>query len=399
MNTRATTETRSASELMAAAKSLRPLIEAKAEEAEQLTHMHDDVVAAMMQAGLYKLLFPKSLGGAELTLVESMRINEEVTIADGSTGWCLMVGNITLNNAGAYLPDAGIDRIFANGSDMVLAGQGIPNGFAREVDGGYQIRGNWRYASGVFHAEYIHTGCVLMDGENPVLDSKGNPELVLCHLSKAEVDVVENWDTIGLRATGSYDYSIRDKFVPKDMTYQYIDTPVMRGGPMYRIGIVGWTSWGHTAFALGIGRRTLDELAVIARTKRNVFGLIGEGPSFAEKFALAEAKYRSVRAFCYEVWNDLDEAMARDEYPSLEHIAMIRLAMRYLHEVASEITTFAYRSGGGVSLRPSVLQRCYRDLHAGTQHILLSDQIAQDCGKVLMGMTDDGAQWSILGLK
>ncbi len=399
MDQPASTQSHGAAELMAAAKRLRPLIEAKAEEAEKLTRMHDDVVDAMMDAGLYKMLFPKVLGGAELTLVESMQINEQVTIADGSAGWCLMVGNLMLNNAGAYLSDEGVARIFADGSDMVFAGQGIPNGFATEVEGGYQIRGNWRYASGIHHAKYIHTSCIIMDDDKPRLDSKGNAQIRLCHVPKSDIELVEEWDTIGLRATGSYDYSIKDLFVPKDMTYPFIDTPVMRGGPMYRIGIVGWTSWGHTAFALGIGRRVLDELAALARTKRNAFGLIGESPSFAEKFALAEAKYRSVRAFCYEVWNDLDEALARDEYEQLAHTAMIRLAMRYLHDVVSEIATFAHKAGGGVSLRPSVLQRCYRDIHAGTQHILLSDQIAQDCGKVLMGMADEDASWSILGLK
>ncbi len=385
--------------LLAAARSLRPLIEDKAEEAEALTHMHDEVVEAMMDAGLYKLLFPSELGGAELTLSQAMEINEQIAYADGSAGWCLMVGNIELSNAGAYLSDAGVERMFANGSDVVVAGQGIPIGKAREVDGGYQVQGDWSYASGVYHAAYLHTGCVLMDGDKPVLDKKGNAELLIIHVPISDVEVKHNWDTVGLRATGSYDYSIQDLFVPKEMTYDYRNSTVERGGAMYSIGIPGWTSWGHTSFALGVGRRALDELTELAKVKRNAFGLIGEASSFREKFALAEAKYRAARAWCYSVWNELDEALARDGKVSLEHIAMIRLAMRYLHEVVSEVTTFAHRAGGGTSLRPSVLQRCYRDVHAATQHILLSDEIAQDCGTVLLGMEDENAHWTILGLQ
>ena len=73
--------------------------------------------------------------------------------------------------------------------------------------------------------------------------------------------------------------------------------------------------------------------------------------------------------------------------------------MRNIHEVVSDVCTFAHKAGGGVSLRPSVLQRCYRDIHAGTQHILLSDQIMQDCGKVLLGMTPETSEWTILGVK
>ena len=130
-----------------------------------------------------------------------------------------------------------------------------------------------------------------------------------------------------------------------------------------------------------------------------MFGLIGEGASFQERYARAEATYRAARSFCYAAWDDICESMAKEEPARLEQVALIRLAMRHVHEVVSDVCTFAHKAAGGVSLRSSPLQRCYRDIHAGTQHILLSDKIMQDTGKVLMGMTPKNARWSILGLE
>ena len=381
------------------ARELTPLIIAEADEAERLQHLTDKVVHAFQEAGLYRMLLPRELGGAELSLPEAMQVVESIARADGSTGWCLMVGNIELGTGGAFLPDCGIERVLAQGPDIVIAGQGIPHGVARPVEGGYQIQGDWSYASGIYHAAFIHTGCVLMQGDKPVINDAGVPEVLICHVPREQIERKENWDVIGLRGTGSYDYSITDLFVPKAMTHSIAISEPQRGGNQYTIGLTGFTAWGHTSFALGVGRHALDEIATLARNKENVFGHISDGASFQERYARAEAMYRSVHAFCYSAWDDLSETLAGGGQASLEQIALIRLAMRYLHEVVSDVCTFAYKAGGGVSLRGGPLQRCYRDIHAATQHILLSDQIMQDCGKVLMGAAQENATWTILGLR
>ena len=384
---------------MTQAQALSTLVSAEAAEAERLRHLTDTTVHAFQQAGLYRLLLPRELGGAELALSEAMRVVETIARADGSAGWCLMAANIELGTGGAYLPDRGIARLFAQGSDIVIAGQGIPRGVARPVDGGYQIHGDWSYGSGIHHAAFIHTGCVLMQDGKPVINADGVPEVLICHVPREEIELKDNWDVLGLRGTGSFDYSIADLFVPEEMTHSIGLCEPQRGGNQYTIGLTGLTAWGHTTFGLGVGRRALDEVAALARSKENIFGRLSEGASFQERYARAEAMYRSVRAFCYSAWDDLSETLASGGRASLEQIALVRLAMRYLHEVVSDVCTFAYKAGGGISLRGGPLQRCYRDIHAATQHILLSDQIVQDCGKVLMGAADENATWTILGLR
>jgi alkylation response protein AidB-like acyl-CoA dehydrogenase len=384
---------------LGAAIELLPLVEAEADEAERICHQTDKVVAALRRAGIYTMLLPRELGGGELPFVDAMRVVEQIARADGSAGWCAMVGNV-MSCSQAHVPEKGARYMYPNGPDTMVAGQGIPRGQARPVEGGYMVRGHWSYGSGIYHAQFAHSGCFVMDGDLPVMDASGAPESIIVHIERKDFELRDNWNVLGLRGTGSYDYALTadEVFIPDYMCYPFSAEVPKRGGNQYTLGLIGFTAWGHTSWALGVGRRVLDELAKIARTKSGPFGAVGESATFKHSFAQAESKYRAARALCYEVWTDLSYSLLRGERATLEQIALIRMAMRHIHDVLSETSTFAHRAGGGVALRPSVLQRCYRDVHAGTQHLLLSDQIFQECGRVMLGMTGAKAHWTILGV-
>jgi alkylation response protein AidB-like acyl-CoA dehydrogenase len=142
-------------------------------------------------------------------------------------------------------------------------------------------------------------------------------------------------------------------------------------------------------------RRTCADRARTARrlrTPRRQFNL-------QQVFAEAEARYRAARAFVYESWNVIDRAATANQVAGLEPIALVRLAMRHIHDVLSEIATFAHRTARGASLRDSTLQRCYRDAHSGTQHILLADEIVAECGRVLLGITGPTAYWTLFATR
>jgi alkylation response protein AidB-like acyl-CoA dehydrogenase len=183
------------------------------------------------------------------------------------------------------------------------------------------------------------------------------------------------------------------------MSYPFDGPKLQRGGAQYGIGLVGLTSWGHTSWALGVGRRALDELAKLARERGDVFGKLTDSATFKKNFADAEAKFRAASAFVRESWRALGDTIAAGETASVEQIALIRLAMRHIHDMLSEVTTLAHRTARGASLRRGVLQRCYRDAHAGTQHLLLADEIAAECGRVLAGAITPGAYWTMFGVK
>lgn len=386
--------------LMHSVDSLATLIDEEATEAEAERHQSDRLFEAFRDAGLWHMMTPKVLGGSELAWSEGMRIVERVARIDGSTAWCLMVSGVQNGGCGALLEDAGCAEVFAAGTNTNVAGQGIPRGLARRVDGGYMIRGDWSYGSGIWHANWIHSGCVLLEDGRPVMSDDGDPTVLISYVPREAIELLDNWDVMGLRGTGSFDYRLTEElFVPDHRMYDHAKRTVERGGNQYSFGIIGLTTWGHTSFALGVGRHALDELAAIAREKGGPFGLLADQPSFQEKYARAEARYRAARAFVYETWARIDETLAGGEAASTELLALARLGMRHAHEVMSEVCTFAYNGGGGIALRPSRLQRCYRDLHAGLQHILLSDGIMQDCGRVLMGHAPEDAHWELIGLR
>ena len=394
-----TASSSSFAELKRAAEALLPLVESEADEAEAQYHQTDRLVAELRRAGLYSLLIPRSLGGSELPYVEAMALVESVSRADGSAGWCMMVEGVMGASSGAFLPEEGARTIYPDGADVTMAGNGVPRGFARPVDGGYMIKGNWAYGSAIYHAEWIHSGCFVMDGDEMKM-TDGHPVVVLCHHPRDTIELKGNWDVLGLRGTGSFDYTTVDDelFVPAGQCFMFDSPTQIRGGIQYDSGLVGMTSWGHTSWALGVGRRALDELAGLARERADLFGRLCESPTFKLSFADAEAKYRAARAFVYSAWDSLCESAARGEPANVEQLALIRLAMRHIHNVISEVSTFAHRATRGASLRQGVLQRCYRDIHSGTQHLLLADEIIQECGRVLLGETGDNAKWTVFGV-
>jgi alkylation response protein AidB-like acyl-CoA dehydrogenase len=390
-----------AARLARAAEDIIPLIEAEAAEADKLSHQTDRVAAEMRRTGLWSMLLPKDVGGAELSFVDAMRIVERIAWADGSAGWCTMVANGVGASVAATLPDEGTAIVYAKGGDTVVVGNGVPRGQARAVDGGYMIRGNWSYGSGIQHAEWIHSGCFLMEDGKMKMGPDGAPEIVLAHHPKETVALKGNWDTLGLRATGSYDYTLKDGeiFVPTHMTYGFNQATQKRGGPQYGIGLPGATAWGHTSWALGVGRRCLDEINRLAGERSDAFGLLADSLTFRKSYAEAEAKWRSARAFVYESWNGVQDAVAKDGTAGLKDIALVRLAMRHLHDVLSEVATFAHKTSRGVSLRQSRLQTAYRDAHSGTQHILLADEIQTECARALLNRTASDATWMMFAIK
>lgn len=387
-------------ELRQAAEKLLPLIEADADEAEKINHLTDRVVGELRRTGIYAMLLPKALGGAELSWVEAMRIVERLAWADGSTGWCTMVAGVMTASAAAFAPEKGAQEIYGKNPDVLIAGNGVPRGYARRVDGGYMIRGNWAYGSGIQHAEWIHSGCFIMEDGKMKMGADGAPEIVLMHHPRDTITLKGNWDTLGLRGTGSFDYVQKGEevFVPEHMTYRFDAPELMRGGIQYNVGLVGATSWGHTSWALGVGRRVLDEINRHANERSDVFGLLADSKTFRKSHAEAEAKYRSARAFVYESWTDLAESVAAGSLPTLQQVALVRLAMRHIHDTISEVATFAHKASRGVSLRASRLQRVYRDIHSGTQHLLLADEIETETARVLLGRTGEGAYWKMFGV-
>lgn len=386
--------------LVEKARALEPLVFSQAADGEARGRLTEATVEALRDSGLMAMWLPRDLGGAELWPVASLEVIEALSHADGSTGWVQMAAALSTGTGAAYLAPAAAHELF-DGRLSIIAGHGAPLGRAEVERDGFRLSGNWSYASGLLHAQYIHTGGIVHQDGAPRIDpATGEPEFRIFVVPVGEAALNGNWDVLGLRATGSIDYTIDGAFVPEGHTHlQHVKTPNI-GGDLYKLGIFGFSNIGHTGFALGVGRRLLDELAAVARAETGRPSILpqrGGGESFQEQFGNAEAGFRAARALVFEAWRGIEEALRQDGPIPTRRFTLIRLALNHLTTIASDIASLAFAYGGGGALRDGVLQRCVRDMMAGAQHAQTSPQILRECAKDLMGMAE-GKVWTMRNL-
>jgi ABC-type branched-subunit amino acid transport system substrate-binding protein len=261
--------------------------------------------------------------------------------------------------------------------------------------------GGLEATQGMMMTLYIHTGGVVYaDGAPRLWPGTKSPETRIFILPVGQAKFLGNWDVMGLRATGSIDYSIADIFVPEDFTHKQTTNVPRQGGNLYSLGIQGMGAICHSGFALGCGRRMLDELRALAGSETgrpSLLPQIGGGESFQEQFGLAEAKFRAVRALAHETWGDIEETLKRGDRLSTRQITLSRLTLNYITSAIAEVCTFAYKYAGGRALRAGTLQRCFRDMYAATQHVTTGPNILRECGKELLEIAP-GKVWGPRGL-
>jgi alkylation response protein AidB-like acyl-CoA dehydrogenase len=202
---------------------------------------------------------------------------------------------------------------------------------------------------------------------------------------------------LGLRATGSIDYTIEDAFVPEAYTHFATTETPLRGGSLYTIGIIGFAGMCHSGWACGIGRRLLDELAEYVRSKAGRAGTLADSDGFQEQYAKAEGEYRAARALVYETWADIDATLTRGDKLSVRQHTLMRLGLAHATWAAQGVAAFAYQAMGTTALRAGTVQRLFRDMHAGTQHVTSSPPVFASIGRELAGLAD-GKRWVFLNL-
>jgi len=348
----------------------------------------EPVVEALHREGLFGMWVPKAVrGGYELDPVSSLQVIENLSYGDPSAGWVLMAAALAIGTGAAYLRDDAVEELFSGERLPVIAGQGTRPGKAVPKDGGFLLSGSWSFASGIKHGTHIHTLAVI--------ETTGEPRIFVLPVGQAKL--IENWDVLGLRGTGSIDYTIDNAYVPESYTHFATTEEPLRGGSLYTIGIIGFASMCHSGWACGIGRRVLDELIDVVHQKAGRPGTLADSQSFHEQFAHAEAVYRSARAFVYETWGDIKESLARGDRLSVRQHSLMRLALANATWSAHHAAMFAYKAAGTLALRAGTLQRLFRDMHAGTQHITSSPPVYGAIGRELAGLAR-GKRWQFLTL-
>jgi alkylation response protein AidB-like acyl-CoA dehydrogenase len=365
------------------ARKLAPFIEAEAESCERQGTMPASVVESLRDSGLFSILVPRSLGGSEVSAVTALAVFEELTAADASIGWSHMA-NASTSAFSAYLGDDAVEAMFADHL-AIMAGQFSPKGPSVAVDGGYQVQGRYAFGSGSGHADWIGGGTVEMDGQAPRMVD-GRPIIRAFFVPRSEVEFLGGWDVMGLIGTGSFDYAIAERVVPAGFTFEITNPHQHRGGSLYGLGVLGVTSIGHAGFALGVGRRAIDEVLMLAGRKQrmgyatNVAGM----ERFQYGLGHETAKLKAARALLFQTFTAAQQQLEAGQPLDEELRLGIRQATTHAAHVSAQVVDFAYHWSGADGIRPGALQRLYRDTHASTQHIFVDDNTFSEYGRHLL---------------
>ncbi|OMC54289.1 hypothetical protein A5747_17505 [Mycobacterium sp. IS-836] len=377
----------------AVARALAPEITQRADEAEALGTLPIDLVERLRTAGIFRALQPRSLGGFEVAPVEFIQMVEELARADGSTGWIAAIG-AGAPAFSAWLEPAVARELFGSNADFLAATVFAPTGRAvPDGDGRFAVEGRWPFASGCRHAEWLLAGMFVFDGfdgQAPRMIPGQGPDWRLAFFPRADAEIVDNWDVLGLRATGSNDVLARGLHVAEEHTIRPFFEPARQDGPLWRLAFFTLVGVALVGVPLGIARRALDEFTDLATTKTRAgtFEPLAQDPVAQVEFAGAEAAWRSARAFVLDEAGALwDTALAGDA-PSLQQRARFQLAAQQAMRAARHAvdTTFGLTGAGAVHATHP-LQRCFRDLHTVGQHVYFSPSALKRYANTQFGIT------------
>ncbi|MFE2757057.1 acyl-CoA dehydrogenase family protein [Actinosynnema sp. NPDC059335] len=369
-------------DVLTAVADLAPRLTAAAARADEDRRLADDTVAAMREAGVFRVARPARHGGGEASIRTHLDVSSAVAALDGGAGWCT-----ALWNGGSWIvslfPDRAQDDVWGADPDALISGTLMPSGTAERVPGGYRLGGAYTYASGIGHASWGLAAAVLEDG------------LAWLLVPREDFDVVDEWHVAGMRSTGSNRFVVDGAFVP--------DHRVLRIERL--VAGANVTPATATAFGaafvpslvvmlagplLGLGRAALAHVLDAAATKRIAYtGFDRQRDSAAFRLQVAEAAAAVDGAglHAYRAADALDRHAAGTTYPDELLRARCRadasVATRHVTR-ALEALMYAHGSAGFADASP--LQRVWRDANVAARHGMLIPRVNLElCGSALVG--------------
>ena len=347
---------------------------------EQLARLAPEISGPLLQAGFFRLWIPASVGGLELSLTDALRIYEAAAGIDGSLGWAVMIGTGGGLFA-AYLPLTGAQELFAPATALV-AGSGAPGGTAERVAGGYRVRGTWRFASGAHYASVFTAACVVTQGGVPVRDTTGQPLIRAMSIPPAQVRILDTWDPIGMRGTGSHDFEVRDALVPEHHAFSVLTDAPRETGPLYRLPFGVLTELPVSAVGLGLARRALNQFAQLPSAHKSAdAGCAAVSLRFAQARAALEQGTAAVVGLAEEAWGTVSRGGRLDASQLARITAVCCVSQEQLRQAVAELASVA----GMRAIDPrNDFSRAWRDLQALGAHGSLAPQRLVESGRILL---------------
>ena len=378
-------------QLLQTVEGMLPAIRAAAAEIDAQRTLPEWLVRQLADAGVFSMLLGKENGGLERDPVTTAKVIETISSANASVGWIAMIFSIIPYWVAAYLEDGVGREIFRGDTPLLFGGTQVPHGRAVKTDGGWRLTGQWPFASGCDHANWLSTGSWMYDVEEPILEKTGAPMWRLFMSPASSCKILDTWNTTGLRGTGSHDYTLEDVFVPNHLVIQHpAQGKPSRTEPHYSYPAMAVPMM--SAVSLGAAQAAVDGLTELLRKKvdqrndRPVFGDLDKQSDLAK----TEYLVGSARAYLYgnlgQVWGRIQEGK---EIP-LDLRGRLRTACTSAVTASIQAVDLAYAAAGATSIYASSgLERCFRDVHTAAAHAFVRPATLADGGKLLLGQEPD----------
>ena len=251
-------------DVLEVARSLQPLVRAHADESERARRLAPPVLAALADAGLFRMAAPAVYGGLEVDPCSMVAALEAISEADGATGWTLMIGVETVGMATAGVAPGVAERILGGKPNVVFSGAINPLGRATPVEGGLMVTGQWPYASGCEGSDYFWGGCILVDRHGvPLRTEKGYRQARQVIVPREDYTVDRTWLAAGLCGSGSHDVVVSEVFVPDDYVTD-IYTSLSVDTPLFRLPVFSRLAFNKVGVATGVARAAIDAFRALA---------------------------------------------------------------------------------------------------------------------------------------
>jgi alkylation response protein AidB-like acyl-CoA dehydrogenase len=368
--------------ILEVARGLVPAVRDAANEIERERKLPKELVEAFRSAGLFHLFVPADYGGLEVHPSVACRVIEEISAADGSAGWCVMIAAQNAAFSGFISRESAIQ---VYGNRQIVAGVARPIGRAIEARGGFSVSGRWPFCSGSSHADWLAAESVIYDGDKARTDADGNTPSYMMFAPRSAATIHDTWNTTGLRGTASHDFSLSNAQVPAHLSMRMLPEQV-HPWAFYRSLAVMFAT--HGAQALGVARATVEAGMELARTKVG-WGTtrpLAEQPQLqgviAEAYVLVEAAAEHMHGSINRLW---DAALKGEDLGPLN--SRVRLATSNAASASVRAVDLVHDAFATTAIfQSSPLERRFRDIHTASAHVMISRLTYEAAGRVELGL-------------
>jgi 3-hydroxy-9,10-secoandrosta-1,3,5(10)-triene-9,17-dione monooxygenase len=343
---------------------------------EELGRLDDQAAKVMREAGVIRMLQPKTHGGLEVHPREFAETVMKIAGLDGSTGW--VAGVVGVHPWELAMADPRVqDEVWGEDPDTWMASPYAPMGVLRPVDGGYVFTGHWQFSSGTDHCDWIFLGGMLGDADGKMVRPPVQFHVIL---PRSDYEIVDDsWDVVGLKGTGSKDVIVKDAFVPD---YRVLPFAKVADGSaardagltntLYHVPFSQAFPLGITSAVIGIAEGALAHHLAYQKTRVQITGTkIKDDPYVLYAISEAAAEIAASRTALIEnVCRFYDQAEAGVASTFEERAMGRRIQVQAAWRAVRAVDEIVARSGGNGMRMSNPIQRFWRDAHMGLVHAI-----------------------------